>query len=161
MHWWFSDYEFAASVGETACDTRTVPCFFHNILLILFWLCWVDNSHHPARSFITNITQEIHPGFNSLLWSIPNMIPLPLPEIEWIWQRIEPFVWEETYGAFHGWDISGKGKEYESKDAGEYEDPSTEWRVWQAPWFRVRDAGREYETEGSMNFLIAWAVSYY
>jgi hypothetical protein len=47
----------------------------------------------------------------SFMWSIPNMIPLPPSEIEQIWRRVEPFEWEETYGAFHGRDIKGKGKD--------------------------------------------------
>jgi len=51
----------------------------------------------------------------SFMWSIPNMIPLPPSEIEQIWHRIEPFEWEETYGAFHGLDIRGKGKDVKAR----------------------------------------------
>ena len=49
------------------------------------------------------------------MWSIPNMIPLSPLEIERIWQRVEPFEWEETYGAFNGLDIMGKGKDVKAR----------------------------------------------
>ena len=49
------------------------------------------------------------------MWSIPNMIPLSPSDIEQIWQRIRPFEWEETYGAFHGQEIRGKGKDTKAR----------------------------------------------
>jgi hypothetical protein len=49
------------------------------------------------------------------MWSIPNMIPLLPSEIEQIWQRIEPFEWEETYGPFHGLETMGKGKDVKAR----------------------------------------------
>jgi hypothetical protein len=51
----------------------------------------------------------------SFLWSIPNMIPLPPSELVRMWKVIEPFEWEETYGAFVGLDVREKGKGKEAK----------------------------------------------
>lgn len=45
------------------------------------------------------------------MWSIPNMIPLPPSELERMWKVLEPWEWEETYGAFYGLDVRGKGKD--------------------------------------------------
>jgi len=39
------------------------------------------------------------------MWAVPNMIPLPPDELHQMWQRIKPFEFESTHGAFVGQEV--------------------------------------------------------
>lgn len=43
------------------------------------------------------------------------MIPLPPEELARMWQILDEWEWQETYGAFHGLDVRGQGKEIKAR----------------------------------------------
>ena len=81
--------------------------------LVLHW----ENKLFIADTMVTVPSGLYHvdrpPGTTSysFMWSIPNMIPLPPSELERMWRIVEPFEWEQTYGAFYGMEVRGKGND--------------------------------------------------
>ncbi|KAF2836313.1 hypothetical protein M501DRAFT_997067 [Patellaria atrata CBS 101060] len=70
------------------------------------------------------------PGTTSytFMWSIPNMIPLPPPEIARIWTAIQGYNFDTTHGAFSGMDIR---------------DPNVKKRILDSMKIQVQGEGHE------------------
>ncbi|EMC95058.1 hypothetical protein BAUCODRAFT_524622 [Baudoinia panamericana UAMH 10762] len=67
-----------------------------------------------ADSFVTTPSALYHidrlPGTTSyaFMWAVPNMIPLPPAVLHEMWQRVQPFDFESTHGAFVGQEVRDK-----------------------------------------------------
>jgi hypothetical protein len=85
---------------------------------VLHWTGTADGKGVLMAGDIVNVS----PGAQrvSFMWSYPNMMPLPAPEVRRVAARLAPLDYERIYGAFIGQDVAQDGAAIVARSAARY-----------------------------------------